>query len=100
MTCDYAGIASLDLSFWKEDPARLPQQFNSESLYPQLKESLAVPADLLEEEDDGFVAESPTRPGFPQPGVNSGAAGEQLQFVSEEDDIQDVFRKPAIGERG
>jgi hypothetical protein len=82
------GIPSLDLSYWKESPDLLPQQFNSESLYPQLKE---------EEEEDHHVAESPARPGFPQPGV-TGAAGDKLQFVSEE--AADIFRKPAIGQQG
>ena len=86
----------MDLSYWKENPDLLPQQFNRESLYPQLKESLAEVTGPLEEDDDPS-AESPARPGFPKPGV-SGEAGDQLQFVSEE--AAEIFRKPAIGQTG
>jgi hypothetical protein len=76
------------LSFWKENPDLLPQQFNSESLYPALKESIAA----VDTQDDDV----PSRPGFPQPAV-TGAAADQLQFTATED-IEDIFKKPAIGE--
>jgi hypothetical protein len=49
-----------------------------------------------DKDDTEHVAEAPSRPGFPLPA--NGTAG-QLQFVSAEADLEDIFRKPSIGER-
>jgi hypothetical protein len=61
--------------------------------------------DDIDNDDADHVAEAPTRPGFPlQAAANSSGAGAsngtggQLQFVSAEGDLEDIFRKPSIGE--
>ena len=91
-----SGIPGLDLNQWREKPADLlPTQFNSEALYPKLKESIVDD----DKDDDGHVDEAP-RPSFLQAhevAAGSAANGSRLQFVGDEADLQDILSKPAIG---
>ena len=91
-----SGIPGLDLNQWREKPADLlPTQFNSEALYPKLKESIVDD----DKDDDGHVDEAPW-PSFLQAqeaAAGSAANGSRLQFVGDEADLQDILSKPAIG---
>ena len=73
----------MNLEPWRETFDQ-PQQFNSESLYPELKE---------------FVTESPTRPSFSYSPAETEeeVQDDQLQFVTGDQNILNIIRKPTIG---
>lgn len=93
--CRGRDIPHTDLTKWREDPNLRPQQFSSQTLHPQLKDLMTNPTPLEGTQDNSFVNEEPTRPGFP---VQHQEEEESLQFVVEEgEDIGDVLRQPPIG---
>ena len=88
-------IPRLDLTKWREDPDLRPQQFNSQSLHPQLKDFFKNATPLEVTQDNNYDNEKPTRPSFP---FHHEDGEESLQFVTKEgEEIEDVLRQPPIG---
>jgi len=93
--CRGREIPRLDLTKWREDPDLRPQQFNSQSLHPQLKDLLKNATPLEVTQDNNYDNEEPTRPSFP---FHHEDGEESLQFVTKEgEEIEDVLRQPPIG---
>ena len=84
----------MNLKAWKEDLPK-PEQFNSESLYPELQDLLADPSRSGGVEESNYAAEAPTRPSFSNLATNK--EDEELKFSSGGEDIVYILQKPSIG---
>ena len=86
----------MNLDPWKEELPK-PQQFNSESLYPELADLLTDLSRSGGIEEQIFADEAPARPSFSNLATNEKEEEDDLKFINGGDNILQIFRKPSIG---
>ncbi|XP_023335820.1 chorion peroxidase [Eurytemora carolleeae] len=94
--CKGQGIQRMNLDPWKEELPK-PQQFNSESLYPELADLLTDLSRTGGIEEQIFADEAPARPSFSNLATNEKEEEDDLKFINGGDNILQIFRKPSIG---
>lgn len=106
-SCQGSGIPRMSFEAWREKVPLRPTQFNSQSLYSSIQNLLNTtedlqaklgPIDFLQPPflDEDANPESPERPQFSYNQDKSNIE-EKLQFVDEEESLQDILRQPTIG---